>query len=99
MPTLAITLRLRDGARISNETERSMPTSTGEDLAVPSSVESCVVCHQLRSSGSRNQDGDIFICSQCEADADQLFEIQDGLWPAASTSSEATDETATPEQP
>jgi hypothetical protein len=67
-----------------------------EDGAVPPSVETCVVCHRLRGSGSRNQDGDIFICAQCEADADQLFKIQDTIWPAAG---ESTGEATTPAQP
>jgi hypothetical protein len=70
-----------------------------EDGAVPPSVETCVVCHQLRSSGSRNQDGDVFICTQCEADADQLFEIQDAIWPPVVVAGESTDEAATPAQP
>ena len=58
------------------------------------SVEICVVCHRLRSNGSRNQDGDIFICVQCEADADQLFEIQDAIWPPSVVAGEPTDEAA-----
>lgn len=70
-----------------------------EDGAVPPTVESCVVCHRLRSSGSRNQDCDIFICAQCEADADQILEIQDAIWPPAVVADESTDEAITPAQP
>ena len=70
-----------------------------EDGVVPPAVETCVVCHRLRSSGSRNQDGDVFICAQCEADADQLFEIQDAIWPSAVAAGEPTDDAATPAQP
>lgn len=70
-----------------------------EDDAVPPSPETCVVCHRSRSSGSRNQDGDIFICAQCEADADQFFEIQKAIWPPAVVAGESTDEATTPAQP
>ena len=70
-----------------------------EDGAVPSSVETCVVCHRLRGSGSRNQAGDIFVCTQCEADADQLFAIQDEIWPPVGVDGESTDGAATPAQP
>jgi hypothetical protein len=67
--------------------------------AVPPSVDTCVVCHRLGSSGSRNQDGDIFVCAQCVANADQLFEIQDAIWPPNVAAGESTDEAATPTQP
>lgn len=70
-----------------------------EDGVVSPSAENCDVCHRLRSSGSRNHDGDIFICAQCEANADQLFEIQDAIWSPTVAAGEPTDEAATPTQP
>ena len=69
-----------------------------EDGSVPSR-ETCVVCHRLCGSGSRNHDGDIFICAQCEANADQLVEIQDAIWPPAVAAGEPTNDAATPAQP
>ncbi len=78
-------------------TERSLAEKRVEGSVAPI-VETCVVCQRLRSSGSRNQDRDIFICAQCEADADQLFEIQDTIWPVAGVAGESTNEATTPRQ-
>jgi len=63
------------------------------------SVETCVVCNRSKTRGSRNQDGDIFICARCEADADQFIAIQDALWPEAGGAGESTDGATTPTQP
>lgn len=40
----------------------------------------CVVCHYLGVQGSFSDAGDIFICSECQANAKKLFEIQDSIW-------------------
>jgi hypothetical protein len=47
---------------------------------VPRSAVTCVVCHYLRVEGSFSDAGDIFICSECQANAKKLFEIQDSIW-------------------
>jgi hypothetical protein len=44
------------------------------------SAVTCVVCHYLRVEGSFSDAGDIFICSECQANAKKLFEIQDSIW-------------------
>ena len=51
-----------------------------EYVAVPRSAVTCVVCHYLRVEGSFSDAGDIFICSECQANAKKLFEIQDSIW-------------------
>ena len=77
-----------------------MPPGEGAKMVpVPHTVETCVVCHRSHARGSRNRDEDIFICAQCGANADQLFEIQDTLWREATFGGESTDEATTPEQP
>lgn len=47
---------------------------------MPRSADTCVVCHYLRVEGSFSDAGDIFICSECQANAKKLFEIQDSIW-------------------
>ncbi len=47
---------------------------------MPRSAVTCVVCHYLRVEGSFSDAGDIFICSECQANAKKLFEIQDSIW-------------------
>jgi hypothetical protein len=47
---------------------------------MPRPAVTCVVCHYLRVEGSFSDAGDIFICSECQADAKKLFEIQDSIW-------------------
>jgi len=74
-------------------------TGLREDGAVPSSVETCVVCHRLRSDGSRNPAGNVFVCTQCEADADQLLAIQDEIWPQVGVADDPTGGGSTPAQP
>ena len=87
------------GCLPSTDATRTPPPGLREDGAVPSSVETCVVCHRLRSSGSRNQTGDIFMCTQCEADADQFLAIQDEIWPPAGVADDPTGGTFTPAKP
>ena len=81
-----------------------MPPNAGslekrDDGVVPPSVETCAVCHRSQTRGSRNQDGDIFICAECQADAEQFIEIQDTLWLKAGFAGESTDGATTPTQP
>jgi hypothetical protein len=61
--------------------------------AVPRSAVTCAVCHYLRVEGSFSDAGDIFICSECQANAKNLFEIQDRIWPEIAETSESTDGT------
>jgi len=66
---------------------------------VSPSVEICAVCHRSQTRGSRNQDGDIFIFAECQADAEQFIEIQDTLWLEAGAAGESTGGASTPTQP
>ena len=87
-----------DRLSVDGATERRLPGKR-EDGAMPPSVETCVVCHRSQTRGSRNQDGDIFICSECEADAEQFIEIQDTLWPETGVAGESPNGATTPTQP
>jgi hypothetical protein len=51
-----------------------------EYVAVPRSAVICVVCHYWRVEGSFSNAGDVFICSECQANAKKLIEIQDSIW-------------------
>jgi hypothetical protein len=53
----------------------------------------------LRGAGSFNDAGDVFICTECQANAKQLIEIQNSIWaeiPEPSDSSDQTDKPADP---
>ena len=50
-----------------------------EDVGVTESAGICAVCHRSRSRGHRNAAGDVFICTQCRADAAQFIAIQDSI--------------------
>ncbi len=50
-----------------------------EDVVVPRTAITCVVCHRLRVHGSFSDAGDVFICNECQADAKKLIEIQDSI--------------------
>ena len=70
-----------------------------EDVAVPRTPATCVVCHRLRGAASFNDAGDVFICTECQANAKQFIEIQDSIWaeiPEPSDSSDQTDKPADP---
>lgn len=61
----------------------------------PSAI--CVVCHRLRGAGSFNDAGDVFICTECQANAKQFIEVQDSIRaeiPEPSDSSDQTDKPA-----
>jgi hypothetical protein len=60
---------------------------------MPRSAVTCVVCHYLRVQGSFSDSGDIFICSECQANAKKLLEIQDSIWAENADTSESTDGT------
>lgn len=64
-----------------------------EYVAVPRSAVTCVVCHYLRVEGSFSDAGDIFICSECQANAKKLLEIQDSIWAEIVDTSESTEGT------
>lgn len=54
--------------------------SAREDAAVRRSAPSCAMCQRSLRDGSQRDARDVFICAQCQADAKQLFEIQDRIW-------------------
>ncbi len=47
----------------------------------------------MRVRGSFSDAGDVFICAECQADAKQLFEIQDSIWAETGETSESADGT------
>jgi hypothetical protein len=61
-----------------------------EYVEAPRSAVTCVVCHYLRVEGSFSDSGDIFICSECQANAEKLFEIQDRIWAEIVDADEST---------
>ena len=50
-----------------------------EDVGVTVSAGICAVCQRSRTRGDRNAAGDVFICTQCQADAAQFSAIQDSI--------------------
>ena len=48
-----------------------------EDVGVAESASICAVCHRARTRGIHSDAGDVFICTQCQADAAQFIAIQD----------------------
>jgi hypothetical protein len=53
--------------------------ATCEDAGVAGSAAICSVCDRSRIRGDHNEAGDVFICARCQADASQLFAIQDSI--------------------
>ena len=79
---------------------KSAQTATRrEDAAVPRSVITCVVCQRSRTRGPHSRAGDVFICVECQADAKQLFEIQDRILAEAGEVGESTEGTDNPAHP
>ena len=70
-----------------------------EDAAVPRPAVTCVVCQRSRSRGPHTRAGDVFICAECQADAKQLFEIQDRIWAQAGEVGESTGGADNPAHP
>ena len=52
-----------------------------------------MVCHRLRGDGSFNDAGDVFICTECQANAKQFLEIQDRIWADTAEPSDSSDQT------
>jgi hypothetical protein len=52
-------------------------------LVVMAGPEICGACQQPRSRAHDDRSGKVFICIQCEADAEQLIRIQDTIWAEA----------------
>jgi hypothetical protein len=48
----------------------------------------------MRGRGSFNDAGDVFICTDCQANAKQLIEIQDSIWAEIAEPSDHTDKPA-----
>jgi hypothetical protein len=40
----------------------------------------CVVCRVTRVPGNDDHGGEVFVCAKCQADAAELFAIQDSIW-------------------
>jgi len=57
------------------------------------------VCHRTQTDGSRDQGDDIFVCTGCQADADQFIQIQDTLWLLPDVTGESSGEASTPTPP
>jgi hypothetical protein len=51
-----------------------------EYVAVTDSGVICVVCRVTRTSGNDDQGGEVFVCAKCQADAAELFAMQDSIW-------------------
>ena len=51
-----------------------------EDVAVTDSGVICVVCRVTRVPGNDNLGSGVFVCAKCQADAAELFAIQDSIW-------------------
>ena len=47
---------------------------------MPGAPATCAVCHRQRALGSYDDNGEIFICVECQANAKQFIEIQDAIW-------------------
>lgn len=59
----------------------AVPMSAGErDAVVVPSPEICGACQHPRLRGNHERSGQVFICGQCQADAEQLVRIQDAIW-------------------
>ena len=63
-----------------------------EDAGVPRTPVACAVCRRVDRPGSYSQTRDVFICTSCQADAKQLIEIQDSIWPGDGDASRSSDE-------
>lgn len=51
-----------------------------EDAAVADSAV-CIVCRYTHKRGDHHHEsGEVFVCAQCHADAEQLFAIQDSIY-------------------
>jgi hypothetical protein len=47
---------------------------------IAAQVRRCEVCQLWKPNGIASDDGQVFICDQCDADAAALLEIQDSLY-------------------
>lgn len=50
------------------------------ETVVVAGPEICGACQQPRLRGHHDRSGKVFICSQCQADAEQFIRIQDTIW-------------------
>lgn len=71
-------------------------TLTREDAGVSGTPVACAVCNKSGRPGTWSPARDIFICTSCQADARQLMEIQDSIWPVAGDTGRSSDETGQP---
>ena len=55
--------------------------SAGErETVVMAGPEICGACQQLKLRGHHDRSGKVFICSQCQAAAEQFIRTQDTIW-------------------
>ena len=64
---------------------------TREDAVMSGSGVICAVCQRSRNRGDHA--GDVVICAECQADAKQLFDIQNSIWVEANEAGAATGDT------
>jgi hypothetical protein len=70
-----------------------------EDDIVPGSARTCAVCHRERGLGAVDQSGDLFVCVECQANAQQFLEIQNQIFGGAGAAGEASDDIDKPARP
>lgn len=58
----------------------------------------CAVCRRMRTQGSRDETGRVFICVVCQSDAEQFLAIQDDIYDAGGGPSFAAVEVASEEE-
>jgi hypothetical protein len=71
-------------------------SSRREDEAVRRSATTCVVFQLSNRDDSQDDPDGAFICPRCEADAKQLFEIQDSIWPGISEAGQSSEQPDNP---
>ncbi len=43
------------------------------------SADVCAVCHRTKALGNWSADGDVFVCADCQIDAQHFLSIQDQI--------------------
>lgn len=74
----------------STEVIAAVTMSAGaRETVVVAGPEICGACQQPRLRGQHDRSGKVFICSQCQASAEQFIRIQDASWGEAHQSDDA----------
>lgn len=64
-------------------------SADARETVVVGGSEICGACQQRRLRGHHDRSGTVFICSQCQADAEQFIRIQDTILGEASQPADA----------